>query len=119
MKAESRKQKAEIGQGEVDLRWTVESLWERRNREHELAIAFHPWECRALAALTAVYRAQREREAAERMAPNGFCHACGVAVGPTVVYCLAHYPRALHRTKRVSGLESKVESPPEHVQARD
>jgi|ERR1039458_5076913 hypothetical protein len=103
-KAESRNQP---GPGDVDGRWTVDAMWERRNREHVAEIAFHPQECRALRALTAVYCAQREREAAERMAPNGFCHACGVAVGPTVVYCLAHYPRALTRPKKVSGLEAK------------
>ena len=101
MKAESRKQKAEIGQGEVDLRWTVDSMWERTNRGHEADIAFHPMECRALRALIAMHLAQKELAEAERMAPNGFCHApaCEVPVGPTTVFCQAHYPRALTRPR--------------------
>ena len=104
MRANAEMLKAEMLKPETGLDglWTVDSLWERRNQEQRKTIEFHPTECRALRALIAMHLAQKELAEAERMAPNGFCHApaCEVPVGPTTVFCLAHYPRALHRPKR-------------------
>ena len=103
MRANAEMLKAEMLKPETGLdgRWTVDSLWERRNQEQRKTIEFHPTECRALRALIAMHLAQKELAEAERMAPNGFCHApaCEVPVGPTTVFCQAHYPRALTRPR--------------------
>jgi hypothetical protein len=114
---ESKVESPESRITQIDGRYMVESLWEWRNREHEGEIAFHPMECRALQALARMHEARTVPIAAavehEKKIGRQYCQVCGVPVARESLLCRAHYPR------RVSGLESKVERPPEHVQARD